>query len=452
MPSVAERTRNNVRTGIFVTVALFLGMAIIIILTDPWDAIFSEKTTYSVVFDVTDGVKTLDEGADVRVGGLKRGSVNSVELTPPDDSSEDDTYTSVIKVTFELDQSIPLFPDARIAVGAGLIGSDAWLDIIDLGNRKVVKQPDGSEALVMLPMDQRVPEGAQLNGYTASMLASFLGLDDEEIKGNFSNTLQFFGSLETKYQGDIKPSLDNIKDISIDTKALIADIRKRWEGCPEVGEGWGDKVNNIVEEARLGVEQFHGAMKDGRELIADAKTVIGENKEDFRTIVSNVKDTTEWVKTDLQDRIVKIADDVQHFLDTGQEGLDGAIALLEDVKRDYSGWSGDIDEALLNANLFAQQLKLAMIEIRHSPWKLLYQPSQQEFQHEMLYDSARAFALAAADLKSASAYVEEVSTKYPEQLQQDPEAWADIQQRLLDSLERYEEAQTRLLDVLLVQP
>ena len=47
----------------------------------------------------------------------------------------------------------------------------------------------------------------------------------------------------------------------------------------------------------------------------------------------------------------------------------------------------------------------AMIEIRRSPWKVLYRPTEKELENELLYEATRSFAVAAADMKAASVSV-----------------------------------------------
>ena len=89
-----------------------------------------------------------------------------------------------------------------------------------------------------------------------------------------------------------------------------------------------------------------------------------------------------------------------------------------------------------------------MIEVRRSPWKVLYQPDVKEVEHELLYDATRSFAMATADLKAASRTVQEILARYPAQLDANPELQERVQRNLIEPLERYEAAQERLLDIL----
>ena len=140
---------------------------------------------------------------------------------------------------------------------------------------------------------------------------------------------------------------------------------------------------------------------------------------------------------------------MHELLDTGKSAMDNALAVLEDVNLEFDGWVPDINDTLANARLAAQQLKLTMLEVRRSPWKVLYRPTPTELEHEMLYAAARSFALAASDLKAASESVRRVLDDHSDQVATDPQTAQRLNTYLLDSLSNYEKVQQRLIDVLL---
>lgn len=69
---------------------------------------------------------------------------------------------------------------------------------------------------------------------------------------------------------------------------------------------------------------------------------------------------------------------------------------------------------MANLQLTGDQLKLAAIEVRRSPWRLLYSPSKKELETDNLYDAARSFALAASTLEGSIASLKEVTADTPE--------------------------------------
>ena len=90
-----------------------------------------------------------------------------------------------------------------------------------------------------------------------------------------------------------------------------------------------------------------------------------------------------------------------------------------------------------------------MIEVRRSPWKLLQRPSREEQEHELLYASTRAFALAASDLKAATASTERLLNNHGSQL--DQQSVLKLNEYLVEKADSFEKAQARLLGVLVTE-
>ena len=126
-----------------------------------------------------------------------------------------------------------------------------------------------------------------------------------------------------------------------------------------------------------------------------------------------------------------------------------AQTTFTDSQEDYEHWANDLGEVMGNASLASQQLKLTTAEIRRSPWKILYRPSVDELDHELLYEAARSFALAATDLKGASESVRRVLDNHAAQI--DQAAFTRLERNLTDSLQNYERAQQELFEVLVVE-
>ncbi|MHC4786235.1 MAG: MlaD family protein, partial [Planctomycetota bacterium] len=118
MASLTERSRNNVRAGIFVSVAILAAVATIIVLTDAWRKLFEPIHRYTVTFAVSDGVQNLKEGANVLIGGMLMGNVEQVAPV-----TEDDAFTQ-IEVTIAVNRDIMLFEGAEISIGSAIIGEN----------------------------------------------------------------------------------------------------------------------------------------------------------------------------------------------------------------------------------------------------------------------------------------------------------------------------------------
>lgn len=433
MPSASDRMRNNIRAGVFVLFALLLTTGVILVLGDV-RRFFDSPSAYVVTFPVEDGVKNLSGGSDVRVGGLSMGRVTSIQLVKPDDA---DAPAKMIEVRFTLTREVRMYSNAEIAVGGSLIGSEAWLDITSLGGT------DADPDAILLD------DGATIAGARAgTMLSSLLGPDADRVSrilANVDEGTEFFADLENRYEADVLPILGNVEQATGDARDVLADLRQnRWPV-------WAEQVSRVMTRANELTDNIDKAVANADGLIQDGHDVVAENRDSVHSTITNldassvnVREITERVRTETVDK-------VNTLLSTGQEGIDEAVVVLQAVRTDYDVWSTHLTETLSNATLTSQQLKLAGIEIRRSPWKLLYRPSADELEHELLYEAARSFALAATELKAASLATRRMLDSHEERLKQEPELIRKITENLLDPLEQYERAQTRLFEVLKLQ-
>lgn len=417
MPSVSERQRNNVKAGVFVSLALILALAVVIVLTDAYDKLVRRTNSYTVVFDVASGVPNIKRGSEVRVGGLKMGMVKKI------DPRLDGKMLREIAIAFELDQKAQLYTDAQIFVSGSLIGSDGWLDIPSVGT------PAAGEAKGEI-------RGATSAGFLTSLLGGANKSKADQIMDNAVTFSDFLANVPKEYDARVVPVLDDVKASSGDVRSVLGDFRQqRWPA-------WSKRVDEIVDWAGGVPPKIDDAIAQGTGLLTDTRQIVAENREPIRDTIANVDQVSQRVRDETVDKVHKL-------LDTGQGGLDSAVATLKNLQVDYNAWATDVGESLANATIASQQLKLALIEVRRSPWKVLYRPSADELQHELLYEAARSFAVAAADVKAAAASVQRTIDSNQAEVLRDADSFRRLQQSLLDSLARYEKAQQQLLDVII---
>jgi ABC-type transporter Mla subunit MlaD len=420
MPSPSERGRNNIRAGAFVSIALLLGLVVVIILTDAIESLRRSTATYTVTFDVASGVANLKPGSEVRVGGVRMGEV--LDIVPR--LAQGEAFRQ-IAVEFTVDRRIDVFADARVLVSAPLIGSEAWLDIPSVGN------PAAGP-----------PVAGQLQGITSvGFLTSLLGSENagkaNEMVENARQFTDFLAGVPDEYQTRIVPTLHDLQVTASSAREVVDDFQtSHWPT-------WSESVDKVLTWAAGASDNLDRAIAEGHGLLAESRSVVAENREPIKSIVTNVESATAAINTQTIDKF-------HALLDRGQQGLDEAVGVMEELRIDYGGWATNIGEALANANLAAQQLKLTTIETRRSPWKLLYRPSSDELEHELLYEAARSFAVAAADLKAASESVQRVLTNHADKIAGSEEAYRRLEHSLLESLANYEKAQQQLLDVIVM--
>jgi ABC-type transporter Mla subunit MlaD len=417
MPSLSERHRNNVKAGLFVSVSLLLGLAVLIVLGDVFENLSRSVDAYTVTFDVKTGVGNLKKGSDVRVGGVKQGKVLEVDLEP-----EPGQPLRTIEVKFEINDHIKLFSDAEVLVMAPLIGADGWLEIPDVGSSN---QPPLNGIIT------GVSTPALLTGLLGSEKAELLDQifsDGSATMASIRNFTDGLPNLDGEYERRVVPILEKVNNIATNTDEVVTDFHaNKW---PK----WSQALDEALDNAAR--------------VTGDVKAMVEDNRARIDSFIADA----EGLAHELNSETVKKAN---QLLDKGTEGLESAKTLLNDLRMDYPLWATDITDGLASVNLAAQQLKLATIEIRHSPWKLLYRPQPKEEEYELLYDATRNFALAAADLKTASVAVRRIIEQPVDgsaPLPLDQATVERLQKHLLDSLNTYQTAQQQLMDVLLTEP
>jgi len=415
MPSPNERRRNNIRTGIFVTVTLVLAVVIIVQLTDWWDKFFGVKQHYTVVYPVSVGVKDLKPGSEVRIGGMNMGRVESVTMTPDED---DDGALRDITVEFALDGDARLYAGADIFVMGPLLGADAWLEIPHVGS------PEHGQ-----------PEGGVFEGAVSESVLALLSNPDHPIIRNTTTFTEFLAQVPQKYKDDVQPIFTNVEELT-------------WQMTDVDWPRWAGTIDEVMRWALRFTENLDAAVMDGRELLDDADDLIVENRENIDQMVGNLTQTSADVQSLAGHLNTETVGRIDAFLGRAQDAVDTAIETIERVQVDYEGWSVDVEEALGDAQATSQQLKLASVEIRRSPWKLLYRPKPDEIQHELLYNATRSFAMAVADLSAAATSTQRMLDNHGEELKADAELLESVKRNLMEPLKGYEAAQERMLKVL----
>jgi ABC-type transporter Mla subunit MlaD len=439
MPSIQERHRNNVRAGIFVTVGILLALTVVAVLQDAWSAWLEPRHAYAVTFNVADGVEMLSAGAPVRIGGLEMGAVTDVRLL------EESGYEKIL-VTFELDNDVPLFSNAVAFVKGTLLGSAAWIEIVNIGSAADLDGDSVPDSRI-IPPDSVSDSSSWLRGAGgATMLATMLGPESAaDAAALIENMSHLSGNISTDYEEQIGPMLASSSKAVADFLARVETDWPHWAMIIErallSALSASEKMELAMDEGRLLITTFQG----GVERMSD---LVERNSPSVDFFVANL----ELASADVRDIAGRIADTtvdrVEALLDRGQDGMDSFARTMRDIEVEFDIMAPALQDSAANIQIGSTQLKLAVAELRASPWRLLYRPGREELEYENLYFAANKFALAVADLKLASESVERAITQHREYLRERPEELERMQQTLADSLTRYEEAQERLLSIL----
>lgn len=380
---------NSVRAGVLLVTTLLGAVVILIVLSKA--AIFTSKSAYTLIFRMADGVAGLDIGAEVRVAGLKVGRVTAITEHFVDDR---------IEVAIEIDASIPVYKDAQALRSQPLLGNYSWINFSTLGTAAagLVKPGDKLDA---------TPSGG--------LLATIVGPQNAgRANKMFEDLVAFTGSLNdfatVQYPQKVVPILD---DTSSTLHALRADYNT-----------WRPDIGATLASAASGTKKLDAAMDDAKVLAADARAVVAHMRQE------NLKQ-------------------IDNILSEAEKGTTSFASAMETLDTELVTRLPDIRALLWDLRQAGAQIKLASMEVRRSPWKLLYRPSGDELGRENLYESARAFAIASSDLRVAGETLKAAMQDAPDRFEKDPKFRDTIRDAVTAALGRYETAQKKLFDVLL---
>jgi hypothetical protein len=337
-----------------------------------------------------EGVAGLDAGAEVRVSGLKVGRVLRIEQRFDE---------QVIDVHIQMNADLVIYKDAQVLRSQPLLGNYSWLNFSNLGAKAQGK----------------LEPGETINAKTSGgLLATIVGPQNAgRTTEMFTNMVAFTASLDdfarVQYPKSVVPMLD-------DAATAVAALRKDYEG-------WRGDITSSLKDASLSMKKLDTSMDDAVATVKEARSAM----EHFREV--NIKQ-------------------IDALLTDAQAGTERFASAMENLDTELTARIPDLRAMMWDLRQSATQVKLATMEVRRSPWKLLYRPSGDELARENLYESARAFAIASSDLRVTGETLRATLDDSPERFSSDPKFRETLRTQVLQSVERYEVAQKRLFDVL----
>ena len=447
MASNSDGDRNNLKAGFFTLFAVALGFTTIVILNgDAVDKLFGEYNRYSVRFSLLEGVGGLDIGSEVRVGGLIRGQVTEISLTGID-TEDDDLPEALVKI--EITKDIKLWSNAVAIRTVPVLGGSSWINITTIGGPNEVTHSPASrngDKSVELP----VKGTGELPATPGDgLLTTFVGpknaLTTRQLLENVASFTQFLDrDITSAFDQKIQPALT-------DARGLVADVRG------DYGQ-WRKDLDQTFSRVASAADRLDGAMQTAEKTVEDAREntqmigdVVRRNIARIDTAVANIEIMTEdgvAITHRLRDDTLARVDEA---LDTGTAAIGDLAKVLQTLDLEVAASIPSIRAFLQDALVAAGEMKLATIEIRRSPWRILYQPKPGELTNENLFSAARNFTIAATEVRSAAESLQSVMERFPSALENDETLRDDVQRFLADSLQRLETTQSQLFSVIIGQ-
>jgi len=335
------KDRNAFLAGLFIVLSGALIIAVIVGIKG-FGSLALPHNNYSATFTLKDNVSGLRVGDDVRVGGVKLGTVREIEFKPAKPDAD-----AMIVVRFRLPKYVGLTEQARVIVESSVTGtSNLNIDNIN-------------------PAGTALADGGTIKGTPGSLTALLASLGDVGPK--------------------VSTTIDEYKGLATDIRAKVEPAYQKYAGVTDRGSEALSQVRDVFGESKV---DFKGTMANLNASTATIKEKIGPILEKLDGGLAKVQSSLDSATAAMAD-IKAVADNTRDItgnlrgiLNNNRSRIEGMIASLKTT--------GD-------------NLKGATSEIRRAPWRLIYKPAGVDQQNQSLFDSARQFSEGANDLDDAAA-------------------------------------------------
>ena len=378
-----KRDRNAFLAGLFILLSLAAAAAVIVVLRGQGAGPIQVRT---VGFELSDDLGGLGGGDEVRIGGVQVGAVRALEL------ADLGSNRPRVLVTISIPARYVLREDAKVNVQNGLTGS-ANLNFETLGAGKPLA------------------DGASLAGMPDPKTALLASL------------------------GQITPRIEAIaRDVEIQT---IPRVNETVASFREAAASANTLVRHVNTKVDPIVDQYNGVAQNAGQAMAQVRDLVGDTKSDFRGTMKNLNLATGTVR----DKLPPLMDKVTVVVEKVDGMIVNARAALLDVQKtaanakDISAAArsivvenrGKLDGMIKGLKVTSDNLKATSVEVRRSPWRLLYKPTPDEMANLNLYDSTRQFAQGAGSLSDAATALRDALS--------DPNADKQQVQKLMNDLD-----------------
>lgn len=418
--------RNNILAGLLVLFAVSATVTVVIILGGALEAF--GKRDYTVRFPIETGAEGIEVGSRVSVGGVNVGTVKGREFAISGDTIEG------IDVTIAIEKAILLREGTVAFLQLPILGGTGSINFSKLGEGGPLAEDDLIEGRI-------APPG----------ILSSAGFGEEQaenlrrIISSARETTDRVNEITKRFGETVVP----------DVETIVGSTRERYPT-------WLDRIDSITTNADETVargpaiaEQIENRVTEFRQLVEDVRPIINENRETIRTALVNFEDATantrqitEQART-FMDRVNgEMSEKAIAILESGRAGLDEARGAITKADSMLSENRPQLRSSMANFRLASDQLRDTLIEVRRSPWRLLYRPDTRELEYELLYDAARAYAGAVTNLRSAAESLESVAASQDGNTEEVAALTSEIEQ----AFDRYREAEEFFLQQLIDAP
>lgn len=366
-------SRNTMLAGALVIASVLLAVIGIIVLAGLGDMI--GKRGYQVRFAINDGVMGLEAGSRVLVGGRPVGAVEELKF-----ELDENGFARGVLVTIRITRLITLRQGAAALLISPLLGGSGTINFRSVGEGDPLSSSDVIVGRIAPPS---LLADAGYGPEQAGQVQSILRRADD-LMGKLDQTVTEVRTIAADLSAKWPAWSDRFDAITKDVQATTAK-----------GPALAESANARVEEIRTVLETARGYLDENRQSVKDTVS-------SFRAIGADGEAFMKRLNTELVDL-------ARSLLEEGNRTLTDAQAAIARVDGLVAEQAPPIRRSMANFRLASDQLTATMLEVRRSPWRLLYRPDKRELEYELLYDAARSYAGAVSDLRSASETIQSLA-------------------------------------------
>ncbi len=387
--------KDHIKAGIFVAGGLFLFFVSIFILSD-FKSFTTRMQEVRVSYLLSDGVQGLKEGAAVTLGDQDVGTVLGIEDVIRNEGGQVRVTGKLVRIW--IPENYNIYGDAIIELVPPLVGSGTKINIRSVGRV-------GPYTLDSTPIVGSIRGSGLADEMTESM-----GIGDTQRKqirqiiANLQGVTRMLNkqspALIQKATGMMTragPVIKELKGTSVQLKALLEKSNLALAHFNQRSQLWYDRVDTITGAAADTTQKIQKTVTTLNKIITDKDPKIRQSIDHIHGLVKQLEDKT--------------LKNVDQIVLSSKAAVANLKQSAEEIKQLLVGQSPVIRRIIANAQLSSDQLSLAAVEIRRSPWRLLYSPSTSELETDNLYDAARSFAQAAGALDAATDSIKQIVTK-----------------------------------------
>jgi ABC-type transporter Mla subunit MlaD len=436
MAARAQGSRNNLLAGAFVIASLVLAVAMSAWVAGAFEHL-SPSTPYVFRVPLRDGAAGVSAGSPVLLGGQPVGRVTSVRVhTEPGPRGEPQPVGIDLRVRVRAD--VPLYEDAWATIVQPLLGSGGSVNISWTGDGTRVPIVQGTSTRLerneVLPATLAPPPFLAAAGYGPT--------EADAIKTTIRNVAELsqrLNSIVGQVNDKVRPTMDLVLETATDARQVVGDVRGR---SPE----WLARIDRVLASADDATEDLPALVEESRARLAEARTVISETGSMIEEARPEVRATLQSIRSAAERFEATSLPLAERALDDARTGSAEFARLTESLSRLLAEQTPGVRTMPGNGRLASDQLKLAAIEVRRNPWRLLYQPRRKELESEVFFDAARSYAQAVSDLRAASESLESLAAG--NLAPADSETIREMTRHMAEMFQRYQDAERRLLDAI----